>query len=568
MSANESASAGDPGTDENKPKTEKELKKEAARLAKLEKFKAKQEKQGKQTKTEGDEPRPNPCAKSSTNSFKTGCEASITLQANKSKNGLVVTRSHLDHSNHPLLAGLRVYPENRKITSDDEKEIEKLHTLGVSCQRIREHLEATSGADLESYDVRNKIQKMVAEKEAGKSAEDLIISEFKAMKERDPHSSWDVCKSEDGVAEVITFQTSHMKQLFAKYPEAIFLDATKSVKDIVFGQQKALLKKPVIRTTFENVKEVLVNVYSTVVPKAAKKVQAELEASMGQIFLIDEYGSTIDPNGKKYTTTSTSCTCFTSQSQLLPCRHIFYIRNSKEEVLFRVEDFPKHYLLNTFLEDLSISSSTLPLSNSGVHQMPSVTKPVKMNENEKYRLAFSTVKDICSIMASFDDKKFHHYMANLKNMSELMKEGKHIDMIVEYDGERTLVVDEDFNSSGLPVVTPSVTNEEESLIVNDGIEGTSIFSTRAVSNTEMLPSTSGVPASVTVDEGESSNDSDNSIFYLPTAIKRKGRPKGLSTKKKVRRTCSSAFDAEKVLSFMKGADQGNPPLSPLRYMVF
>ncbi|KAK3767320.1 hypothetical protein RRG08_050870 [Elysia crispata] len=58
MSANEgiAASAGDPGPTENKVKTEKELKKEAARLAKLEKFKAKQEKQQeKQSKADGEE---------------------------------------------------------------------------------------------------------------------------------------------------------------------------------------------------------------------------------------------------------------------------------------------------------------------------------------------------------------------------------------------------------------------------------------------------------------------------------------------------------------------------------
>ena len=58
MSANDgiAASAGDSGPAETKPKTEKELKKEAARLAKLEKFKAKQEKQQeKQSKADGDE---------------------------------------------------------------------------------------------------------------------------------------------------------------------------------------------------------------------------------------------------------------------------------------------------------------------------------------------------------------------------------------------------------------------------------------------------------------------------------------------------------------------------------
>ncbi|GFS27181.1 valine--tRNA ligase [Elysia marginata] len=60
MSAKEdaAASAGDSGQTETetKPKTEKELKKEAARLAKLEKFKAKQEKQQvKQNKGDGDE---------------------------------------------------------------------------------------------------------------------------------------------------------------------------------------------------------------------------------------------------------------------------------------------------------------------------------------------------------------------------------------------------------------------------------------------------------------------------------------------------------------------------------
>ncbi|GFN82680.1 valine--tRNA ligase [Plakobranchus ocellatus] len=55
MSAKEDIAAASPAG-EAKPKTEKELKKEAARLAKLEKFKAKQEKQQeKQNKTEGDE---------------------------------------------------------------------------------------------------------------------------------------------------------------------------------------------------------------------------------------------------------------------------------------------------------------------------------------------------------------------------------------------------------------------------------------------------------------------------------------------------------------------------------
>ncbi|XP_076438501.1 uncharacterized protein LOC143277519 [Babylonia areolata] len=100
------------------------------------------------------------CSKVVLKSFKENCPAQVYASVDKERKKVVVKEVMRAHC-HPVGAEVyALYPQNRLLTAEEEKEVQHYLRMKVSSKVVRDHAEGRFGKRLNLHDVRNIKQRM------------------------------------------------------------------------------------------------------------------------------------------------------------------------------------------------------------------------------------------------------------------------------------------------------------------------------------------------------------------------------------------------------------------------
>lgn len=144
---------------------------------------------------------------------------------------------------------------------------------------------------------------------------------------------------------------------------------------------------------------------------------------------------TILCDGSEYvidrTVTSCSCSCSFSKTRLLPCKHIFCVRqqNNVQPV------FEEQLVSNRWLKQYQIDNSVgypnvmdASIDHQNVVEIPQkISKKRKiLNRCEKYNKSLKFCREICSIVSDYRQDQFDSYMESLSTFHKFVFGGKNI----------------------------------------------------------------------------------------------------------------------------------------------
>ena len=122
---------------------------------------------------------------------------------------------------------------------------------------------------------------------------------------------------------------------------------------------------------------------------------------------------------------SSCCTCTFYKSMLLPCRHMFKLREVKNEGLFQTDGISERWKLETYTKSHRLFSS---LPSERLAPQSSVTSTPKRNrklsQSEKYRKTQVLTQQIASLVSEATGNDYLDKTSTLQNILEMWNDGK------------------------------------------------------------------------------------------------------------------------------------------------
>ena len=163
-----------------------------------------------------------------THSRLSGCPAYVALSGSK-RTGLLTLQSNLGHNHRLSEEDWKHYPGNRKLSSPEKREVNKMQTSHASNKAIVAQMRVSTGKIVLPKDIRNVKTKTDIEKRGGLTEEQLLNKVLSDLQNKDLEAFVDVVVTNGRIC-VVTIVTSAMKRNFEENPTVIFLDGTYKVE--------------------------------------------------------------------------------------------------------------------------------------------------------------------------------------------------------------------------------------------------------------------------------------------------------------------------------------------------
>ena len=119
--------------------------------------------------------------------------------------------------------------------------------------------------------------------------------------------------------------------------------------------------------------------------------------------------------------------CIFRKSMLLPCRHIFALRNKLEQPLFSEDTCDKQWTASYYRSTQRLFSSSH--SESGlVLTESSCNGARKLSQHEKYRKATLVTSELASVASTASSFHFYRRMKLLKELIDYWKSGEEVSL--------------------------------------------------------------------------------------------------------------------------------------------
>ena len=120
------------------------------------------------------------------------------------------------------------YPKQRLPTSEELVKIHELLDLGVSNRNIKDYVgNEMSGKCINSQDIRNIRFTLKAERNAGRSNENVLIDTLKHLNTNDEQSKvFTLTGDEENILTAVCFQTGIMRERYEKNGDVLLVDTT------------------------------------------------------------------------------------------------------------------------------------------------------------------------------------------------------------------------------------------------------------------------------------------------------------------------------------------------------
>ena len=159
-------------------------------------------------------------------SFSLGCQAKITLSYNKGLKSLVVSECNLDHNHRIGEEIFRHYPSARKLSRDEEKHVSEILGLKANSKHVHDLIVKKYGKFVSLKDIQNLKTKVREQTRMGLRDAQLVLDKLTNVLQADHGARGGVITDEDDTLAILYFESSHMAELFSKFPEILFVDGT------------------------------------------------------------------------------------------------------------------------------------------------------------------------------------------------------------------------------------------------------------------------------------------------------------------------------------------------------
>lgn len=161
--------------------------------------------------------------------------------------------------------------------------------------------------------------------------------------------------------------------------------------------------------------------------------QIELAKKVKEITESDDQYLVETSEGKKCVSLA-ECECIFRKSMLLPCRHIFALRNKLEQPLFDPELCDERWTYEYYCSTQRLFSSCSSSPGVLVTQSSSKGKR-KPSQHEKYRKAVVVTSELASVVSMASNVHFHRRMKLLQDLMDYWKRGEEVGLVEVDDGK-------------------------------------------------------------------------------------------------------------------------------------
>ncbi|XP_049512631.1 uncharacterized protein LOC125940449 [Dermacentor silvarum] len=158
----------------------------------------------------------------------TNCEMSLSLVLCKEP-ALHYKISQLKVKHNHSLDLYNIYPQKRLLSSTEKVELYDLVKCNVAPKDFKNLAKQKTGKTLTTKDVYNYKMEYSIPIRTQEAHGEMLIHEIESLIEKNPDWVIHYEKNNENNLQFILIQTSHMREMFEKYPEVIFVDGTYKV---------------------------------------------------------------------------------------------------------------------------------------------------------------------------------------------------------------------------------------------------------------------------------------------------------------------------------------------------
>ncbi|XP_005104296.1 uncharacterized protein LOC101858205 isoform X1 [Aplysia californica] len=169
-------------------------------------------------------------------SFKIKCSAKIHASVDNTSHRIVVRTLNNEHNHIISQEHFVQYPQNRRLTEEEQQDVQELAKLKVSTRQLKEHTSRAYGKNLTLHDIRNikaKARKKDKTNDNGCQLNDtdLLLLYLEEVRTEDPGSTIEIAMDDDMTMSFVFFQDSLMKEASDKFSTHILVDCTYYIND-------------------------------------------------------------------------------------------------------------------------------------------------------------------------------------------------------------------------------------------------------------------------------------------------------------------------------------------------
>ena len=142
---------------------------------------------------------------------------------------LSVRECELEHNHHVSPEIFAHYPANRRLNKSEEESIIEILQLHPINKRVREMVQKKTSKLVTLKDISNLKMKLKEQTRKGLQEPRLLLCCFHNFTKYDESASTGIVVNEEHILQLCYIQTSHMTDLFEKFPEIVFIDGTYNV---------------------------------------------------------------------------------------------------------------------------------------------------------------------------------------------------------------------------------------------------------------------------------------------------------------------------------------------------
>ncbi|XP_050038259.3 uncharacterized protein [Dermacentor andersoni] len=158
----------------------------------------------------------------------TNCEMSLSLVLCKEP-ALHYRISQLKDKHNHSLDLYNIYPQKRLLSSTEKAELYDLVKCNVAPKDFKNLVRQKTGKTLTTKDVYNYKMEYSIPIRTQEAHGEMLIHQIESLIEKNPDWLIHYEKNNENNLQFILIQTSHMREMFEKYPEVIFVDGTYKV---------------------------------------------------------------------------------------------------------------------------------------------------------------------------------------------------------------------------------------------------------------------------------------------------------------------------------------------------
>lgn len=138
----------------------------------------------------------------------------------------------LEHNHRIGMEIMMYYPSQRRLTTEEAKEIEGVLKLGGKKKLVKQQIFKKFGKLTTLKDIQNLRDRAKRSEQAGRKDAQIVLDKLSETLSHDPQSRGGVVVDDEDNLLDLYYQSGHMSELFTKFPEILLVDGTYNINKV------------------------------------------------------------------------------------------------------------------------------------------------------------------------------------------------------------------------------------------------------------------------------------------------------------------------------------------------